>query len=465
MTTTTTTRRIQLNPIYDEGEHAKDIFWDKLRSIQDSCFRAMNSGLTFLYMKEELITKISKTTLTPTKYNKLTKDERKKVYNDSANIVKEILNKNTSAPLYRILAQEYPNFPTAAMPSVIKRIENLFSEYWVNLKLGNTALPSFKKETPIPTIKKYLNINEEDYSFVWYNKLKFRLFFGRDRSNNKAIVDNVLNETYTLCDSSIQLKDGKIFLLLVVKIPKQEVHLDEEVTVGVDLGLASSAVCALNKGYNRLSIPNSILNPRLRIQAQKRDLQKSLKYTNGGRGRVKKLSKLDSLKDKERNVVKTLNHKISHDIINFALKNNAANINLEDLKGFSKDETNSFVLRNWSYYELQTMIEQKANKWGIKVNKISPTYTSQICNCCGAKGERISQSEFKCHNNKCEIYDKKINADFNAAKNISNGGVNLTHNKETKEFFESLEYGQVVLPLAEGISTRQVASKHSLSKV
>lgn len=79
-----------------------------------------------------------------------------------------------------------------------------------------------------------------------------------------------------------------------------------------------------------------------------------------------------------------------------------------------------FILRNWSYYELQSMIKYKAEKYGIVVRTVKANYTSQMCSCCGyidkdnrPKDEK-GQAFFKCL--QC---GKELNADFNASQNIA----------------------------------------------
>jgi IS605 OrfB family transposase len=452
------TRKIALTVLGDTKE-IKDESWSKIRNISYENFKAINLVLSTLYSKDNLVESIVKGKFTPTQYSALNKEELKEVYKQ-ANV--EINNNISLKSIYTDVITRFKNLPSACVPSTIKVGEGLYKNNFIELKRGDISLPTIKEGYPIATIKTYLKI-DESYEFNWYSKIKLGLFFGRDRSNNRQIVDRVISQEYTLCDSTIQLKEGKLFLLLVVKVPKKVVHLDSDVTVGVDLGVSSAAVCALNKGLNRLSIPSSILKPRLRIQAQRRYLQKALKYSGGGKGRDKKLKKLDYLLGAERNTVRTLNHKVAYDVIDFCLKNNAHKVILEDLKGFSKEDKDNFILRNWSYFELQTLIEQKADKYNIIVEYVSPTYTSQTCNECGCKGERKVQSEFVCKNNKCIVYDKKVNADFNAAKNISNGGLGFSYNKETKEFFESLEYGQVVLPKVEGKNSHSISSVQILN--
>lgn len=152
---------------------------------------------------------------------------------------------------------------------------------------------------------------------------------------------------------------------------------------------------------------------------QRKQLQKDLKFVKGGKGRKKKLARLDKLTAAEKNTVTTLNHTIAKNVVDFALKTNSGNIALEDLGVIPKERRNEFILRNWSYFQLQKFIEYKASKYGIKVHSVNPAYTSQKCHVCGEKGNRKNQRTFICENDTCKEYNKEQFADFNAAKNIA----------------------------------------------
>ena len=73
------------------------------------------------------------------------------------------------------------------------------------------------------------------------------------------------------------------------------------------------------------------------MNAERKRLQEGLKFSKGGHGRKKKLKALDRLKDRERNFTQTYNHKVSNKVVEFALRHNASQINIEDLSGFGKD--------------------------------------------------------------------------------------------------------------------------------
>ena len=308
-----------------------------------------------------------------------------------------------------------------------------------DVKRGERAIRNYKKGMPIPfPWSKSLKLEEKEGEFYlrWYNGIRFKLHFGKDRSNNRLIVSRCLNldkdydGEYKLCNSSIQIvkREGstKMFLLLVVNIPQEHVEMNKNIVVGVDLGVNVPAYVATNITEERKAIGSRehFLNARTAFQRRYKSLQK-LKATAGGKGRGKKLEPLERLRKAERNWVHTQNHLFSREVVNFAVQTRAATIHMEDLSDFGKDndgnadEKKEFVLRNWSYYELQNMITYKAAKYGIKVEKVRPAYTSQTCSWCGQRGFRKSVT-FICENPECKKCGEKENADYNAARNIAN---------------------------------------------
>ena len=308
-----------------------------------------------------------------------------------------------------------------------------------DVKRGERAIRNYKKGMPIPfPWNDSLRIESEgsDFYLRWYNGIRFKMQFGKDRSNNRLIVSRCLkldkdyDGDYKLCNSSLQLvkREGavKLFLLLVVNIPQEQVELNKKIVVGVDLGVNVPAYVATNITEERKAIGDRehFLNTRMQFQRRYKSLQR-LKTTAGGKGRTKKLEPLERLRKAEHNWVHTQNHLFSREVVNFAVQTRAATIHLEDLSGFGKDndgnadERKEFVLRNWSYYELQNMIAYKAAKYGIKVEKVRPAYTSKTCSWCGQQGFRQGVT-FICENPACKQCGEKVHADYNAARNIAN---------------------------------------------
>ena len=123
---------------------------------------------------------------------------------------------------------------------------------------------------------------------------------------------------------------------------------------------------------------------------------------------------------------------------------------MERLAGFGRDgngevkDDRKFLLRNWSYFELQQLIEYKALAAGIEVRYVDPYHTSQICSFCGhyEPDQRSDQPHFICKNPECEKGKGKklkdgsyegINADWNAARNIAKSEKIVDRRKNTKK--------------------------------
>lgn len=334
----------------------------------------------------------------------------------------DYLNCASQSINYKMLTQKYKEL----LPSSIRAAvgNNVYKNYCENIRAilkGDKTVSTYNVGFPLYFMVQNFKFNKSDnnnFKFILFG-LPFKTKLGRDRSNNEEIINKLISGEYTISDSSLKKDGNDLYLLLAFSLPKKETNLDKEKVVGVDLGINTPAYVSVNgKSKARLAIGSreGFLKQRLSIQAQRTSLQKSLAYVSGGKGRNKKLSKLESIKARESNFVKSMNNNYSKEIINFALQNGCGTINIEDISGIGREEKNSFILRNWSYFELQHMIKYKAEREGITVNVINPRYSSQRCNVCGHIHEdnRLTQSNFECLS--C---GNKENADYNASKNIA----------------------------------------------
>ena len=360
-------------------------------------------------------------------------------------------------------------FPSGlAIGSRVERNCNaIFSTKYKDIFSGKCTLPNFRSDNPIFVQGSFLKPCDGSKSGIYHkyedevaltdalnsngsldifikfvSGITFRVRMGTPNRNDelKTTILRIFDGIYSVCDSSIQLDDKKIILNLVLKMPKTNVKLDKNIVVGVDLGLAVPATVALNtKDFVVESIGSfdDFMRVRTQLRAQRRRLQSNLKMTTGGHGRDKKLKALEKYSKRERNFVKTYNHMVSKRIVDFALKHKAGQINIENISGYgiNPDESKKRVLSNWSYFELQNMIEYKAEKYGIEVKKVNPCYTSQICSVCGKLGNRLDQKTFECSDPKCSSHKKSkavFTADKNAARNIAKSTLydDKTHTKQ-----------------------------------
>ena len=373
-------------------------------------------------------------------------NERKELDEDVKNKKKDFLQCSKQNSTYQLVSKEFKQYiPSDILANLNQKIQENYNNNQKKIESGERALSTYKKGMEIPfSIRENkrlkLFIKEEGIYLKWFKEILFRLEFGKDASNNRCIVERLIEsdkqqknkgEDYVANNSSIKLvkneKNTRIFLLLSIDIPAKKQVLDKEVVLGVDLGIKCPLYLAINKNDNfkmQIGDIEHFHNQRTMFQKRFKSLQK-LMCTQGGHGRKKKLEPLEKLKEKERNWVHTQNHVYSREVIKQALKQNAGIIHMESLKDFGKDKEGyikdeyKYLLRYWSYYELQSMIEYKAKLEGIEVKYIDPAYTSQTCSYCRERGERKKQEDFVCTNPQCKRRGEKINADFNAARNIA----------------------------------------------
>lgn len=421
----TITRKVKLYPIGDKEE--VDRVYTYLREGIKSQNQAMNQYMSTLYI--EMIKDASK-------------EDKKEL-----NALYQRISTSKKGSAYDKTLEFAKGLPMGG--SITKKVNSDFSNAMKKgLRYGRVSLPTYRDINPLLVHRDYVRLletnphlkngiyhnyeNIEDFKEHLYkedfemfikfaNDITFKIIFGNPYKSRelRSVFEKIVNGTYDVQGSTIEICDKSIILNLSIKIPQKKIELLDDVVVGVDLGIAIPAVCALNTNdYSRLSIGSAddFLRIRTKIQAQRKRLQKDIAKSKGGHGRKKKMRSLDRFEDYESNWVSNYNHMVSRRIVDFAIKNNAKYINIECLENFKKSKNKSYILRNWSYYQLQQYIIYKANMVGIEVRKVDPYHTSQNCSCCGhwEEGQRKDQAHFICGSCGAEL-----NADFNAARNIA----------------------------------------------
>lgn len=422
-------RKIQLNVVYNGDREELDRVYKELKEGIQGQNKAMNLYMTELYRStmENILDDSRK--------------ELKKLYTHVPT------SKNGSA--YGKEINFFKGLSTASY--LVRKVEQDFKKACKEgLLSGRLSLPTYSKNNPLLVHVDYVRLRrtnphrdmgiyhnyDSHQNFLdklydrdlevfikFANNVTFKLYIGNPHKSWKLREDlrKIFEEEYKVCGSSIQLKDdGKIMLNLAIEVPNVEhKDLDENIVIGVDLGLAIPAVCGINNSdyYKMIGTKDEFLRIRTKIKRELDRYKSNLKIARGGKGRKKKLKaieKNEKLSLRESNFATTYNHYISRQVVDFALENHAKYINIENLKGI---KTNKFILRNWSYHQLQQFITYKAKRHGIEVRKINPYHTSQICSKCGhwEEGQRIDQKTFRCK--KCGFEE---NADVNAARNIAN---------------------------------------------
>ena len=174
----------------------------------------------------------------------------------------------------------------------------------------------------------------------------------------------------------IVTKNHTLVAQIVYEVSEPELKSDGNV-MGVDLGIKCPAVSYCSDG-NIKFYGNGRKNKYMRRHYAY--LRKKLQTS-------KKMKAVKRINDKEQRIMRDIDHKLSHDIVETAVAHNVKVIKLEQLKNIRsttrKSRKNNHSLHTWSFYRLAQFIEYKAKLAGISVEYVNPAYTSQTCPNCG----------------------------------------------------------------------------------
>lgn len=458
--------KLSLKPVGDKDEINR--VYKYIRDGQYAQYRTMNilmSEYVSAYYKTHppISEELTKAPLDETDEEKKIREAMlKEIYKEQNDAFAELKKEFARAdnPMFSDIV--YPTgCDTKAM--AMQKVYNDFNTALSNgLARGERSANNYKKTNPLMAKNRFLRFyhnyetDEEFYEklftkeaevFIhWVNKIDFKVKLGTDVNKTMSLrskIKDIFEGKVVIGDSSIMIKDKDIILNLALNTKKEVKELDENIVVGVDLGIAVPAFVSLNikgKEYIRKPIGNGkrLQGLRTQIKEQRKRLGIDIAFNNGGHGRKKKLKPYIRYKAREKNFAKTYQHKVSSEIVKFALKNKAKYINIEDL---SDNNFEDKLLSIWGYYQLQQFITYKAEKVGIIVRKINPNFTSQVCSSCGNWdiNNRINQAEFK-----CQYCGNEINADRNASINIARSTLFTTKTSKKKDknalFLEAMRY-------------------------
>ena len=214
-----------------------------------------------------------------------------------------------------------------------------------------------------------------------------------------------------VCSADLCYRKGRFTLHIVVSLPQPIVPPSHEV-IGVDLGLNRPAVTSNRHFLGERRWKEQERRP-FRL---KRKLQ--AKGTKSAKRHLRKLSGKQFRRHKDHD------HVLSKRIVqNTPTGSTLVLENLSPIRETSKmgrgkqnkNVENKRRLHSWSFAQLYSFVEYKAEARGISMIKIDPRHTSQSCSRCGYqhRSNRRSQSLFLCR--QCGYC---LHADLNASYNI-----------------------------------------------
>lgn len=250
--------------------------------------------------------------------------------------------------------------------------------------------------------------NLHTYKVDWESQtVRMSLIGGRQTIRFDVPAYSAKYAGYPTDTADLLFRNGVWWLHVVVSVPAPEIEPTAQV-IGVDLGIVRPAVTSTTHFLGQRAW-KAIEG---RLFHLKRALQK--KRTKSAKRHLKRV------RGKQARLRRNNDHILSKRIV--AAAERGATIvleNLTDIRKRSKVKRKTKTSRrihSWSFAQLKSFIEYKAEERGCRVVAVDPRHTSQACSCCGhtARNNRRSRGRFVCRGCGFELH-----ADLNAARNIA----------------------------------------------
>ncbi|MEG0560707.1 MAG: hypothetical protein RR513_09370 [Muribaculaceae bacterium] len=262
-----------------------------------------------------------------------------------------------------------------------------YAKSFNDLMTGNRSLSTFKNNIPLAfraelltKMQPYEGTSLKGYKYCSYHfqfyGIPMAIAFGRDRSNNRAIIEKCLSGEYAFAGSSFMIDDktNKMYMLISVKMPVNSFKNNEDNILVCALSTTTPIVAMYNDNVYDIGCKEDYLYKRRQIQEGIKRLQTVCRHNVGGSGRVRKMQALERYKEKEFNYASTKLHQYSSELINKAIELNCGTIKLLNPKERTKEQIkenqangDDYIFRNWAWNGLLLKIQYKANIAGIKI--------------------------------------------------------------------------------------------------
>lgn len=326
--------------------------------------------------------------LYPTEYQKTLITQTMTEYIDTVNsLVSNAVNGHSIAKL--TTADVSANLPSALLNQCIRDAKSIVKKHYKfchKAVLKNRSLAkrgsAIRVTAPnLPTLRKHCcYINNQNYKMKG-SHIEFPVMVS-GRSKRISVSVKLSDRQKALFSDAkfgtmrIVTKNHTLVAQIVYEAAEPELRSEGNI-MGVDLGIKCPAVSYCSDGAVKF-YGNGRKNKYMRRHYAY--LRKKLQTS-------KKMKAVKRINDKEQRIMRDIDHKLSHDIVETAVAHNVKVIKLEQLQNIRSttrtSRKNNHSLHTWSFYRLAQFIEYKAKLAGISVEYVNPAYTSQTCPICG----------------------------------------------------------------------------------
>lgn len=324
----------------------------------------------------------------PTEYQKTLIVQTMTEYIDTVNsLVSNAVSGHSIAKI--TTADVSADLPSALLNQCIRDAKSIIKKHYKychasvlkNRSLAKRGSAIRVKAPSLPVMRKLCcYINNQNYK-IKDNCIEFPVMINGKSKRISVMVKLTDRQKSLFSDAKfgtmrIVSKNRILIAQIVYEIAEPELKSDGNI-MGVDLGIKCPAVSYCSDGSVKF-YGNGRKNKYMRRHYAY--LRKKLQAS-------KKMNAIKRINDKEQCIMRDIDHKLSHDIVETAVAHNVRTIKIEQLQNIRsttrKSRKNNHSLHTWSFYRLAQFIEYKAKLAGISVEYVNPAYTSQTCPICG----------------------------------------------------------------------------------
>lgn len=280
-----------------------------------------------------------------------------------------------------------------------------------SISKASTAFKINKKKIPEFTPLGAVECDNRVYRIVNSNTVSINTINGRIQL--PYVFGNYFKDGLhgKLGQADLVYKNDKFYLYISTEFT-EEPPIETKEYLGVDLGIVNIATTSDGETFSGEQVE----------KIRRRNYVARKQYQRRGTKSAKR--RLKSMSGRQKRFQVITNHTISKRIVAKA-KALGQGISMENLTGIRNriEKTVGKRMRrrigNWGFYQLKHFIKYKSQMQGIPVVEVNPRNTSRTCSSCGfcSIDNRKTQKKFKCLS--CGM---SMNADLNAAENISQLG-------------------------------------------
>lgn len=354
------TRKIQLLIDSDDKELRKQTY-ETLYQWQRICVKAANYIFTHHYLQEQVKELFYLTDNVKVKLANIEKDED------------GILTTSKLNTTYQVLSRHFKgSIPMGILACLNNALSATYQKERMDYHIGIRSIRNYKRDIPMPfsaeDIRQWQVMpSGRNFSFRLFG-LPFRTYLGKDVYDKKVLLEQVVGQTTVLRTSSLQLDNGKIFLLAAFDSRQDHHPLEAAVIAEASLAIDNPIVVTIHKSRYVIGNKEEFLHRRLAIQAARQRIQKGASFNKPAHGRKRKLKGTDRLADAEAQYVDNKLHLYSRKLVDLCIRHRVATLMLTNhSEATSHLAEDQFLLRNWSYGSLKEKITYKAAKAGIAI--------------------------------------------------------------------------------------------------